>query len=164
MKQLRNILYGGVVAALYTCLTLAFAPISFGPLQARIAEALFVMPCFINAAMPGLFIGCMLSSILTGAPVYDVIFGSLATLIASLLTARLEKRSASEFLLPLPTVLSNGIIVGMILKFFYAENLSLPLLMLYVALGEALVCYLLGLPLRRLLKREAGPLFKKEEK
>lgn len=159
MKSLRKLIYAGAIAALYTLLTIAFAPISFGPLQARISEALFVLPCFTEAAVPGLFIGCILASVLTGAPVYDVIFGSLATLIAAFLTYRMEKQSVSKWMLPFPTVLVNGLIVGCILKFFYAETLPLPMLMLYVALGEALVCYLLGLPLLALLKSVSGKIF-----
>lgn len=162
MNKLRNVIYGGVIAALYACLTIAFAPISFGPVQARISEALFVLPCFTTSAIPGLFIGCFLSSTLSGAPVYDVVLGSLATLAAALFTHLLEKRSVSKFLLPLPTVLTNGVIIGVVLKFFYAESLSLPLLMLYVALGETLVCYTLGLPLYMLLNRNVERLFKKD--
>lgn len=163
MNRIRNVIYAGVIAAIYACLTIAFAPISYGPVQARISEALFVLPCFTDAAVPGLFLGCLLSSMLTGAPVYDVIFGSAATLLASVLTRVLAKRSVSKWLLPLPTVFCNAIIVGLILKVFYAETLPLSLLMLYVALGEALICYLLGLPLRALLARYADRLFKKED-
>lgn len=162
MKQVRKVIYAGVIAAIYACLTIAFAPISYGPVQARISEALFILPCFTDAAVPGLFLGCLLSSLLTGAPVYDVIFGSVATLLASVLTRILAKRSVSKWVLPLPTVSCNAIIIGLILKFFYAEPLPLYLLALYVALGEALVCYLLGLPLKALLTRYEDRLFKKE--
>ena len=74
---------GAAIAALYVVLTLIFAPISFGPVQLRIAEMLTILPLFTSAAVPGLFIGCLLANLLGGAVIWDVIFGSIATLIGA---------------------------------------------------------------------------------
>lgn len=76
--------YAAAIAAIYTVLTMVFAPISFGPVQFRISEALCILPFFTPAAVPGLFIGCLLSNLLCGAAALDIIFGSLATLIGAL--------------------------------------------------------------------------------
>ena len=76
---------GAAVAALYVVLTLIFAPISFGSVQFRIAEIPTILPLFTPAAVPGLFVGCLLGNILGGAIIWDIVFGSLATLIGWLL-------------------------------------------------------------------------------
>lgn len=82
-KNIYLMVHGAVIAAVYVVLTMAFAPISFGPIQFRISEALCILPFFTPAAVPGLFIGCFLSNFLCGAALPDVIFGSLATLIGA---------------------------------------------------------------------------------
>ena len=83
--------YAAAIAAIYTVLTMVFAPISFGPIQFRISEALCILPFFTPAAVPGLFIGCLLSNLLCGAAALDIIFGSLATLIGALGSWMLRK-------------------------------------------------------------------------
>ena len=85
-KVLR-ITQGAVIAALYVVLTMVFAPISFGPVQVRIAEALCILPMFTPAAIPGLFIGCLIANLIGGGIILDVIFGSIATLIGAVLVA-----------------------------------------------------------------------------
>lgn len=157
--QAKKLTAAGVIAAIYASLTILLAPISFGVIQCRISEALFVLSRYTGAAVPGLFIGCALSAILTGAPLWDIAFGSLATLLAAWTTRFLSKRGCSKWLLPLPTVLFNAVIVGMILKFVYAEALPLFLCMLYVGLGEAVACYALGIPLFLLIDKRADRLF-----
>ena len=97
-KVLR-ITQGAVIAALYVVLTMVFAPISFGPVQVRIAEALCIMPMFTPAAIPGLFIGCLIANLIGGGIMLDVIFGSLATLIGAVLGYMLRK---NRWLVPLP--------------------------------------------------------------
>ena len=82
-----------MIAAIYVVLTIVFAPFSFGEVQVRIAEALTILPVFTPAAIPGLFIGCLIGNILGGALLPDIIFGSLATLIGALFTYLLRKRS-----------------------------------------------------------------------
>ena len=142
---------GALVAALYVALTGLFAPISFGAVQFRVAEALTLMPVVTGAAVPGLFVGCALSNVLFGAPWQDVVFGSLATLLAAVCTRMLRRNLWFAALMP---VLFNGIIVGLTLTHMY--GLPLWATMGTVALGEAAVCYMLGLPLVRLLQGRVG--------
>ena len=115
---------GAVIAALYVALTLIFAPISFGEMQVRISEALTILPLFTPAAIP-----------------LDVICGSLATLIGAAGGYLLRK---NRWLVPLPTVLSNALIVPFVLRYGYGVPLPIPLMMVYVAAGEILSCYVLG--------------------
>ena len=89
------VVYGALIAALYTALTAALAPISFGAVQFRVSEALCVLPYFTPAAVPGVFAGCLLSNLLCGAAVPDVIFGSLATLIGGDRLLRAQKKPFS---------------------------------------------------------------------
>ena len=135
------IVQSAAIAALYVVLTLVFAPISFGEMQVRISEALTILPLFTQAAIPGLFVGCLLGNLLGGAMVWDVLFGSLATLIGAVGGFLLRK---NRWLVPLPTVLSNGIIVPFELRYGYGVALPLPLMMVYVAVGEIISCYGLG--------------------
>ena len=133
---------GGIIAALYVVLTFVFAPISFGPIQVRIAEALTILPMFTPAAVPGLFVGCLVGNILGGAILPDIIFGSLATLIGAIFGYMLRKH---RWLVPIPTIVSNTLIIPLVLYFGYgAQSIPLPLIALSVALGEILSCYVLG--------------------
>ncbi len=136
-----NLTQGAVIAALYVVLTLVFAPISFGAMQVRIAEALTILPLFTPAAIPGLFVGCILANLLGGAIALDVVFGSIATLIGAALGYVLR---SNRWLVPIPAILSNAVIVPLVLRYGYGVDMSLPLLFLYIALGEILGCYLLG--------------------
>ena len=104
---------GAAIAALYVVLTLVFAPISFGPVQLRVAEALCILPMFTPAAIPGLFIGCLIANLLGGGIVLDVVFGSLATLIGAVLGYMLR---SNRWLVPLPAVIANALIVPFVLK------------------------------------------------
>ena len=155
-KQLTR---GALIGALYIVLTPAVQPISSGLIQMRISEALCVLPYYTGAAVPGLFIGCLLSNLIMGAPVYDVIFGSLATLFAALSAYLMRKRDAGRYLIPLPSVLYNALIVGWLLNKVYAVGVSFPLCALYVGLGQALACYGLGMPLMALLDKYKEKLF-----
>jgi uncharacterized membrane protein len=113
----------------------------------RVSEALTVLPFIFPESILGLFIGCMIANIFGGLGVIDIVFGSLATLIAGYLTSKMP----NLYLAPLPPVLINAIVVGLILKFV----LGAPLLvtMLYVGIGQFLACYVMGLPLLYWLKR-----------
>ena len=141
---------GAVIAALYVVLTLIFAPISFGAVQVRIAEVLTILPMFTSAAVPGLFLGCILANLLGGAVVLDVVFGSLATLIGAVGGWLLRK---NRWLVPLPAVIANSLIVPFVLKYGYGLVLPIPLMVLYVAIGEILGCYVLGELLAAVLMR-----------
>jgi len=131
-----------VIAAIYVVLTIVFAPLSFGEVQVRFAEALTILPYFTPAAIPGLFIGCMIGNLLGGAILPDIIFGSLATLIGALLSYALRK---NKFLVPLPPILANTLIVPLILHYGYGINLPIPFMMLTVGIGEIISCGVLGM-------------------
>ena len=138
----RRIAFAGMIAALYAVVTLLLRPISYGELQVRVSEALTLLPVLTPAAVPGLFVGCLIANVLGSATIWDMVFGSLATLAAALITRKLRHKPALAALAP---VVLNGVVVGSVL----AITLNLPLLvtMLWVALGEAIACYVLGLPL-----------------
>lgn len=130
-----------VIAALYTVLVLVFSFSSFGPIQFRVAEALTVLPYFTPAAIPGLAIGCFLSAIFAVADVLDIIFGSLATLVAAILSYQLRRY---KFLVPIPPILANMIVVPWVLRFAYGEAQPIYLMMLSVGAGELLAAGVFG--------------------
>ena len=149
--------HAAMIAAIYVVLTYIFAPFSFGDVQVRIAEALTIFPIFTPAAIPGLFIGCMIGNILGGAILPDIIFGSFATLIGAVGTYLLRKKS--QYLCVLPPILSNTIIVPLILKFGYGINLPIPFLMFTLAIGEIISCGVLGLILYYALRKYRKVIF-----
>ena len=116
--------------------------------------------CYFTAfsAVPGLFIGCLLANLLTGAPIYDVLFGSLATLLAAYITYLLRKR-APKYLAPLPSVVVNALVVGALLVYVYDVGVSYWVAAGYVAIGQAIACFALGLPLMSLLTTYRAKLF-----
>ena len=155
-----RITYGAVIAAVYVVLTVIFAPISFGPMQVRIAEMLMILPLFTPAAVPGLFIGCIIANMLGGAIALDVIFGSLATLIGAWGGYLLRR---NRWLVPIPPILSNALIVPFVLKYGYGfTEIPLPLMMVYIAIGEIIGCYILGEILGGVLLRYRSVIFRGE--
>ena len=155
-----RITYGAVIAAIYVVLTVIFAPISFGPMQVRIAEMLMILPMFTPAAVPGLFIGCIIANMLGGAIALDVIFGSLATLIGAWGGYLLRR---NRWLVPIPPILSNALIVPFVLKYGYGfTEIPLPLMMVYIAIGEIIGCYILGEILGGVLLRYRNVIFRGE--
>ena len=147
----RHAVQGGIIAALYVVFTLisnAFG-LANGAIQVRISEALTILPAFMPAAIPGLFVGCILSNTFTGAILPDIIFGSLATLAGAFGTWAL--RNTRSFLLPIPPILANTIIVPLVLKYAYKLDGTLPFMMLTVFIGEFISCGILGLALHKLL-------------
>ena len=147
-----------VIAAIYVVLTLLFAPFSYGEVQVRLSEALTILPVFTPAAVPGLFVGCLLSNILGGCIVPDIIFGSLATLTGAVFTYLL--RNQSRFLAPLPPILANALIVPFVLRFGYQVPLPIPFMMLTVGVGEVISCGVLGMILYAALYRYKNLIFK----
>ncbi len=143
----RNICYGGAIAAIYAGLTLLLQAISFGPVQVRISEALTLLPILTPAAVPGLALGCLISGLMVSAW-QDLVFGTLATLLAALLTRRLRKNVYLAALMP---VVCNGLVVGVTLYWLYGGSWLLNIAT--VALGEAVACFALGIPLLRLLQK-----------
>lgn len=146
-----------VIAALYAVLTIAFMPFSYGMMQVRISEALTVLPAFTPAAIPGLFVGCLLSNALGPNGMADMIVGSLATLIAALGSYGLRNRPA---LVPLPPVIANAILVGWELSYLYGLGALFPC-MAWVGLGELISCYVIGYPLMKLLKKYESVIFQR---
>ena len=147
-----------MIAALYVVLTLVFQAISFGEIQVRIAEALTLLPVFTPAAIPGLFIGCLIGNVIGGSILPDIIFGSLATLIGAYFTYLLRRQN--KFLAPLPPIISNIIIVPFILRYAYGFNLPIPFMMLTVGMGEVISCGVLGMILYTPLQKHRNRIFK----
>ena len=147
-----------MIAAVYVVLTYVFAPFSFGEIQVRISEALTILPLFTPAAVPGVFVGCLIANIIGGGILPDIIFGSLATLIGAVLTYRL--REHTPLLAPLPPIAANTVIVPFVLFYGYGVNLPIPFMMLTVGIGEVLSCGVLGLLLFSALKRYKTILFR----
>lgn len=145
------------IAAVYVVLTLVFAPISYGEVQVRISEALTILPFFTPAAVPGLFIGCLIANITGGAIIWDIIFGSIATLLGAIGTYKLRN---NRWLAPIPPIISNTVIVPLVLRFGYGVVLPIPLLMLFIAIGEIISCYVLGEILLTLLARYRDRIFR----
>ena len=155
----KSVTRAAIIAALYVAVSFAVQPFASGLMQCRVSEALTVLPYFTAAAVPGLFLGCLLFNLLSGAVVYDVVFGSLATLLAALCTLSLPRRGVSRYFAPLPSVVLNGLIVAGVLVYAYGVPATYPLAALSVAAGQAIACYGLGLPLMLLLERFRTRLF-----
>lgn len=153
----------GIIAALYVATTLLLAPISYGAVQCRVSEALCLLPVLTPAAVPGLAIGCLIANLLGSGVWYDVVFGTMATVLAALLTRKFKDK---PFLASLPPVISNGIIVGCVVYFAYeyvpaagVQVAPLLLTMGSVALGEAVACCVLGVIFVRALKKLPAKVF-----
>lgn len=155
------ITHAAVIAALYTALTMVSAgfDLASGAIQVRFSEALTIMPFFTPAAIPGLTIGCLLSNILTGCALPDVIFGSLATFLGAIGTYALRK---NRFLCAVPPIVSNALIIPFVLTYAYHIPGGIPLFMLTVGLGELISCMGLGQLLLQVLLPLRGRLFDRE--
>ncbi|MCR4688653.1 MAG: QueT transporter family protein [Saccharofermentans sp.] len=158
-KRIRFIVNNGIIAALYVILTLPFAQIAYGPLQVRLAEVMTVLPAFSIATVPGVTLGCFLANLLNPnnlGPI-DIIFGTLATLIAGVLSYYIAK--PNKLLGIIPPVVVNGLIVGGYLPFLLVDGgssvsaLMVSISMLEVAGSEAVLLVVLGLPLILLIKK-----------
>lgn len=147
-----------MIAAIYVVLTVVFQPFSFGEIQVRIAEALTILPVFTPAAIPGLFVGCLIGNIIGGSILPDIVFGSFATLIGALFTYLLRRKN--RFLFPLPPIVSNTCIVPCILRYAYGLALPIPFLMLTIGIGEIVSCGVLGMILYTTLKKYQYRIFK----
>ncbi len=148
-----------VIAALYVALTLIFAPISFWAVQFRVSEALCILPFFTPAAIPGLTIGCLLGNFLSGAAIYDVVFGSLATLLGAIGSYLLRK---NKWLVPIPPIVANVLIIPFVLKYAYFLEDTVPFMMLTVGIGEILAIYVLGMILLFALQKTKQKAFAKK--
>ena len=149
----KKIVFSAILAAVYFAVTMLLAPISFGPIQCRISEALTIFPFFIPSSMWGLFVGCLLSNFFGGVHILDIVFGSLATLLAGYITSKIKK----PFLVPLPSIIINAIVVGAIITVTSVPADSFltvfPITMLQVGIGQIGSCALIGLPVLYLIPK-----------
>ncbi len=146
-----------MIAAAYVVLTFLANALGLAnyAIQVRFSEALTILPYFTPAAIPGLFIGCLLSNLLTGCAVPDIIFGSLATLAGAFFTYRLRSH---RWLAPVPPIVANALVVPFVLLYAYGIR-PLWLSFLTVTAGEILSCGVLGMLLLFSLEKYRGRLF-----
>ena len=157
-KNVSIITVGAMTAALYVVLTLvanAFGLANYA-IQVRFSEALTILPYFTPAAIPGLFVGCILSNLITGCMPLDVLFGSLATLLGALGTYSLRK---CKWAAPIPPIIANTIIVPFVLAYVYHFEGSIPYFMVTVGLGEIISCGVLGMLLLNVLDKYKDKIF-----
>ncbi len=157
-KKMYHLAHGAMIAAVYVALTVAFAPISFGAIQFRVSEALCILPYFTPAAVPGLFAGCFLSNLMLGSP-WDMVFGSLATLIGAAGSWYLRRHKWCVYL---PPILSNAIIIPWVLRYAYGSPDLIPVAMVTVGIGEVLAVGVLGNVLMVTLERYKNLVFKQQ--
>lgn len=155
-KKVNFICQAAVIAALYVVLTFLFSAFASGVIQVRISEALTILPFFTPAAIPGLVVGCLLSNWLTGCVIWDILFGSLATLLGALGSYALRKH---QWLVPIPPIVANMIIVPLVLRYAYDMPDALPYMVGTVGAGEIISCYVLGMLLLVSLKKFRSSLF-----
>ena len=152
MKKTKQISLSALIAALYVVLTYfsAMLGLSSGAIQVRFSEMLTVLPAFTPAAVPGLFIGCLLANILSGCVIWDVVFGSIATLLGAVFTRMLKK---NKILAPLPPIISNTLIIPFVLRYAYGAPGSIGYFMITLGIGEIISCGVLGTLLTLTLRR-----------
>jgi uncharacterized membrane protein len=147
---------GGMIAALYVALTYVsfLFGLSSGVIQLRISEMLTVLPAFLPESIPGLYIGCILANLLTGGSIYDILLGSLATLIGAIGARMLRK--AHPLLITLPTVIANALIVPLVIILSSGGEetfASFPYFSLTVGIGEFLSAGVLGFFAHRIIEK-----------
>lgn len=153
-SAIRSICLSAMIAAVYAALTMALPALSYGPVQLRFSEALTVLPFFLPEAVPGLFLGCAIANLISSFGIMDVVFGSLATLLAALWTSRLK----NAWLAPLPPVLCNTVIIGAEIAWFetgFGAGFGTAWAWngFTVGIGELAACYVLGMLLLYLLPK-----------
>ena len=168
-KKVLFITQAGVIAALYVVLTLLANALGLAnyAIQVRFSEALTILPFFTPAAIPGLFIGCILSNWLTNCIIWDIVFGSIATLLGAMgtyLIAHFMRKSTKssvvfEICCTIPPILANTIIVPFILAYAYHFEGGVPFFMLTVCIGEIISCGILGFLLMQILKKYRRQIF-----
>ncbi len=168
-KKVLSLVHAAVIAALYVVLTQLANSLGLAShvIQVRFSEALTILPFFTPAAIPGLFAGCLLANLLTGAIPWDILFGSLATLLGALGTYLLCGRAKPDrqtgtvkiFLAPLPPIIANTIIVPFVLAYAYKFEGGIPYFMLTVGIGEIISCGVLGICLLKILQKYRKHIF-----
>lgn len=160
MKKVTFITHAAIIAALYAVLTLLANALGLAnyAIQIRFSEALTILPLFTPAAIPGLYIGCLLSNILTGCIAWDIAFGPAATLLGALGTYALRKKP--PIFGTIPPILSNTVIVPLILAYAYKFEGSIPYFIATVGIGEIISCGILGYLVWLTLQKHAKYIFK----
>lgn len=159
INKMLYLTHAAVIAALYVVLTIIANALGLAnyAIQVRFSEALTILPFFTPAAIPGLFAGCLLSNLLTGCAVLDVVFGSIATLLGAIGTYLLRQK---KWLVPLPPIAANILIVPFVLAYVYRFEGSIPYFMITVGIGEIISCGVLGMMLLNVLQKYAGRIFR----
>ena len=160
MKRITFITHAAIIAALYVLLTLIANALGLAnfAIQVRFSEALTILPLFTPAAIPGLYVGCLLSNILTGCIAWDILFGPVATLLGALGTYLLRKKH--PILGTLPPIAANTLIVHFVLAYAYKFEGSIPYFMATVGIGEIISCGVLGYLVWLTLRKHAVLIFK----
>lgn len=168
-KKVLFITQAAIIAALYVVLTVFIAAFNLasGSIQIRISEALCVLPYFTPAAIPGLWIGCLIANLVTGATIFDIVFGSLATLIGAVFTYLLRRH---KVLCTLPPVIANALIIPPVLIYAYhipdviwkGMNITWVFNIATVGLGEVISVCILGSILLNVLNRYRNVIFREE--
>lgn len=151
-KRTKNLVLGALVAALYVVMTILASALGLSSqvIQVRFSEALTILPVFTPAAIPGLFIGCMIANYITGCVIWDILFGSVATLIGAVGTYLFRKNKS---LAVLPPILSNTIAVPFILKYAYQLEDAMWFMFITVGAGELISVGILGLLLHQAIEK-----------
>ena len=159
MKKVTFITHAAIIAALYVLLTLIANALGLAnfAIQVRFSESLTILPLFTPAAIPGLYIGCLLSNILTGCIAWDIVFGPVATLLGALGTYALRKKH--PVLATIPPIIANVLIVPFILSYAYKFEGSIPYFMATVGIGEIISCGVFGYLVWLALKKHAKYIF-----
>lgn len=158
-KHIRLLCEAALIAAIYVILTYLCAAVgmSSGAIQLRLSEALCVLAIFTPAAVPGVALGCFMANLLTGCALWDIVFGSLASLVGMLGCRALKKH---PYLAPVPYALANMIVIPFVVKLVYGAPEALPFLFLTVGIGEIVSVFGFGIPLYLVLKKHSNTIFK----
>ena len=151
-RQTQLLTKGALIASLYVALTYisAIFGLANGVIQVRISEALTILPMFTSAAVPGLFAGCIASNFLTGASLWDIVFGSAATLLGAAGTYYFGK---NRYLAAAFPILSNTLIIPFVLKIAYGVGEGYLFLFATIFIGEFISCGILGVLLAGAIKK-----------
>ncbi|WP_329384816.1 QueT transporter family protein [Anaerofustis butyriciformans] len=146
-SKIQFITKAAIIAAIYTVCTMLISPLAFGENQVRISEALNVLVYFTPSAVPGLFVGCILSNLASPFGIIDIAFGSLATLLAGMVASKIK----NKYLVGIPSILFNGVFVGFVLY----KMSAVPFIagFISVCIGQAISLYVIGLPLLLVIEK-----------
>ena len=158
-KHIRLLCEAALIAAIYVILTYLCAAfgMSSGAIQLRLSEALCVLAIFTPAAVPGVALGCFMANLLTGCALWDIVFGSLASLVGMLGCRALKKH---PYLAPVPYAFANMMVIPFVVKLVYGAPEALYFIFLTVGIGEIISVFAVGIPLYLVLKKHSYTIFK----